>query len=136
MIRPSIICELLVVANFKLRLRQRAPLPEAEQRPVAFLGTFFVVFLGEAGFFVPFDARTFFVGVVMTTAGCLLGVATIFVGGIAAVGFLVGVDALAAPFLVGVEATTVSFLGMSSSVGVRLLLGSWAPSWESAPSWE
>ncbi len=93
--------------------------------------------MGEAGFFVPFNAMTFFVSVVVTTAGCLVGVATIFVGGVAAVGFLVGVDPLAATFLVGVEATTVSFLGVSSSVGVRLLLGSGAPaSWESAPSWE
>ncbi len=82
----------------------------------AFLGAFFVVFLGEAGFFVPFNATTFFVGVAMTTAGCLVSVATIFVGGVAAVGFLVGIDAFAAPFLVGVEATTVSFLDASSSV--------------------
>jgi hypothetical protein len=136
MFHPSIICKSLVVANFKLRLWWRTPFPEAEQRPVVFLGTFFVVFLGEAGLFVPFNATTFFVGVVVTTAGCLVGVATIFVGGVATVGFLVGVDALAAPFLVGVEATTVSFLRVSSSVGVGLLLGSGALSWEPAPSWE
>jgi hypothetical protein len=103
---------------------------------IAFLGAFFVVFLGEVGLFVPFDATTFFVGVIVMTAGCLVGVATIFVGGVAAVGFLVGVDMLAAPFLVGIEATTVSFLGVSSSVRVGLLLGSELLCWEWAPSWE
>ncbi len=103
---------------------------------VAFLGAFFVVFLGEVGFFVPFNATTFFVGVVVTMAGCLVGVATIFVGGIAAVGFLVGLDTLVAPFLVSVEATTVSFLGVSSSVGVGLFLGNELLRWEWAPSWE
>ncbi len=46
---------------------------------VAFLGAFFVVFLGEAGFFVPFNATTFFIGVVVMTVGCLLvGVTFLF----------------------------------------------------------
>ncbi len=103
---------------------------------IPFLGAFFVVFLGEAGFFVPFNATTFFVDVVVTTAGCLVCVATIFVGSVAAVGFLVGIDTLVASFLVGVEATTVSFLGVSSSVEVGLLLGSELLHWEWAPSWE
>ncbi len=105
---------------------------------VAFLGALFVVFLGEAGFFmILFDATTFFIGVVVTTAGCLVGIATmIFVSGVAALGFLVGVDALMAPFLVGVEAMIVSFLGVRSSVGVGLLLGSELLCWEWDPSWE
>ncbi len=103
-----------------------------------------MVFLGGAGFFVPFDATTFFVGVVVlfdtmtflvgvvipfdatiffvgvvvTTAGCLVDVANIFVGRVAAVGFLVGVD------------VTVSFLGVGLLLGSWLLLGSEAPSWE------
>ncbi len=113
---------------------------------VVFLGAFFTVFLGEAGFFVPFDATTFFVCIIARMAGCLVFVASIFVGGIAAVGFLVGVDALAAPFmvgieapvapfLVGVEATTISFLGVNFSVGVGLLLGSELLHRECAPSW-
>ncbi len=82
-----------------------------------------MVFLGEAGFFVPLDATTFFVGAVVTTAGCLVGVATIFVGGVAAVGFLVGVDALAAPFLVGVGAFTDSFLLGVDAITDSFLVG-------------
>ena len=91
----------LIVASFKLRLWRRVPLLEkrAAASHVTILGTFFVVFLGEAGFFVLlvattvfisvvllFDATTFFVGIIVTMAGCL-----------------VDVDVFAALFLVGVK---------------------------------
>ena len=97
-----------------------------------------MVFLVGAGFFVPFDATTFFVGAVVTTTGCLVGVATkvMFFGGegfFGDVGFLVRVDALAAPlvgvdactasFLVGVDAFTVSFLVGVAAFTVSFLVG-------------
>jgi hypothetical protein len=110
------ICKLLIVANFKPWLRRRVLSLEAEQRPLTlpFWAPFLWSSWGKRVSLFCSMPRLFFIGIVVTTAGCLVGVATNFVSGIVTVGFLVGVDALAAPFLVGIEAMTVSFLGLST----------------------
>ncbi len=74
-------------------------MPEAEQRPFAFLGTFFMVFLGEASFFIPFNATTFFLGVVVPFDATTFFVDVL----VTTAGCLVDVDVFAAPFLVSVK---------------------------------